>query len=66
MNDTGLPSPFIDIMMLRPALRTSHSAFCACGVGHRARPLPRQAEIAHQLDQIARAAPTGPSRATRR
>jgi len=22
--DTGLPSPFIDIMMLRPALRTSH------------------------------------------
>src|SRR3979490_877538 len=28
MNETGLPSPFIDIMMLRPALRTSQSAFC--------------------------------------
>ena len=28
MKDTGLPSPLIDIMMLRPALRTSHSAFC--------------------------------------
>ena len=25
MKDTGLPSPFIDIMMLRPALRTSQS-----------------------------------------
>ena len=29
MNDTGLPSPFMLIMMLSPALRTSHSAFCA-------------------------------------
>ena len=28
MKETGLPSPFIDIMMLRPALRTSQSAFC--------------------------------------
>ena len=25
-NETGFPSPFIDIMMLRPALRTSHTA----------------------------------------
>ena len=29
MKDTGLPSPFMLIMMLSPALRTSHSAFCA-------------------------------------
>ncbi len=29
MNDTGLPSPFKLIMMLSPALRTSHSARCA-------------------------------------
>ena len=29
MKLTGLPSPFRLIMMLRPALRTSHSAFCA-------------------------------------
>jgi hypothetical protein len=29
MNDTGLPSPFMLIMMLSPALRTSQSAFCA-------------------------------------
>ena len=29
MNDTGLPSPFMLIMMLSPALRTSHRAFCA-------------------------------------
>ncbi len=28
MKLTGLPSPFRLIMMLRPALRTSHSAFC--------------------------------------
>ncbi|MNS72719.1 hypothetical protein D3C72_1061390 [compost metagenome] len=27
MKDTGLPSPFMLIMMFRPALRTSHSAF---------------------------------------
>ncbi len=29
MNETGFPSPFMLIMMLRPALRTSHSAFWA-------------------------------------
>src|SRR5205807_1341881 len=28
MKDTGLPSPFIDIMMFSPALRISHTAFC--------------------------------------
>ncbi len=33
MNDTGLPSPFMLIMMLSPALRTSHSAFCAFASG---------------------------------
>ena len=31
MNDTGFPSPFIDIMMLRPALRTSQMSFCSLG-----------------------------------
>ena len=31
MNDTGLPSPFIDIMMLSPALRTSQMSFCSLG-----------------------------------
>jgi hypothetical protein len=29
MKDTGLPSPRMLIMMFRPALRTSHSAFCS-------------------------------------
>ncbi len=33
MKETGLPSPFIDIMMLSPALRTSHSADCGPGSG---------------------------------
>ncbi len=28
IKDTGLPSPLSDIMMLRPALRTSHRADC--------------------------------------
>ena len=54
MNDTGLPSPFMLIMMLSPALRTSHSAFCAAGVGH-LDDAARQAEIAHQRDEIAQA-----------
>ena len=31
MNDTGFPSPFIDIMMLSPALRTSQTSFCSFG-----------------------------------
>ena len=37
-------------MMLRPALRTSHSAFCGAVVGH-LDDAARQAEVAHQLDQ---------------
>jgi hypothetical protein len=28
MKETGFPSPFMDIMMLRPALRTSQMSFC--------------------------------------
>jgi hypothetical protein len=35
MKDTGLPSPFMLIMMFRPALRTSHSAFCSLASGIR-------------------------------
>ncbi len=31
MKDTGFPSPFMLIMMLSPALRTSQSAFCGPG-----------------------------------
>ena len=52
MNDTGLPSPFMLIMMLRPALRTSHSAFCAPAsvIAHDA---AGQAEVAHQRDEVA-------------
>jgi hypothetical protein len=33
MKDTGFPSPFIDIMMLRPALRTFQSAACCAASG---------------------------------
>ena len=54
MKLTGLPSPFRLIMMLRPALRTSHRFFCGASSGishHRA----GQAEVAHQLDQVASA-----------
>ena len=56
MNDTGLPSPFMLIMMLRPALRTSHSAFCAPAsvMLHDA---SRQAEVAHQRDEVLELAP---------
>ena len=51
MKDTGLPSPFIDIMMLRPALRTSQTSLLQLRVGdldHAA----RQAEVGHQLHQL--------------
>ena len=51
MNDTGLPSPRMLIMMLRPALRTSHSAFCAPASTMRTTQV-RQSEVAHQRDQI--------------
>ena len=49
MKDTGLPSPFIDIMMLSPALRTSQSSLRP-GLGN-LDDAAGQAEIAHQLDQ---------------
>ena len=39
MKDTGLPSPFIDIMMFSPALRTSQTAFC-CGASAISTTLP--------------------------
>ena len=51
MNDTGLPSPFIDIMMLRPAFLTSHTSLCSACVGdldHAA----GEAELGHQLHQL--------------
>ena len=56
MNDTGLPSPFIDIMMLRPALRTSHNSFCACGSVMRtsASRRPRSPEELAQADEPSR------------
>ena len=50
MNDTGLPSPFIDIMMFSPALRTSHNAFCACGVDD-AHDRVGKAQVAHELGE---------------
>ena len=31
MHETGLPSPFMDIMMLSPDLRTSQTSFCNPG-----------------------------------
>ena len=49
MKDTGFPSPFIDIMMLRPALRTSQSSAWP-GLGHLDH-AAGQAEVAHQLVQ---------------
>ena len=48
MKLTGLPSPFRLIMMLRPALRTSHRFFCSAGVDHLDHAAGR-AEIAHHL-----------------
>jgi hypothetical protein len=50
MKETGFPSPFIDIMMLRPASRTSAiAAWKPPSVT--AHHLPGQAEIAHHLLQ---------------
>jgi hypothetical protein len=54
MKLTGLPSPLRLIMMLRPALRTSHSAFCA--PRRASRPRAWAAQVAHQLDQAVAAA----------
>ena len=47
MKLTGLPSPFRLIMMLRPALRTSHRAFCGAssGISTTAPGRPRSATI---------------------
>ena len=50
-------------MMLRPALRTSHSAFCGACVGHLDH-AAGQAEVAHQLDEARRARAAAPSRSS--
>ena len=55
MKETGFPSPFIDIMMLRPALRTSHDRALEGRVG-RLDDGAGEAEIAHQLDELPEAA----------
>ncbi len=52
MKLTGLPSPLRLIMMLRPALRTSHRFFCGASSAHLDH-AAGQAEVAHQLDQVA-------------
>ena len=51
MKLTGLPSPFRLIMMLSPALRTSHSVLLRRVVGH-LDDAAGQAQVAHQLDQL--------------
>ena len=55
MKEIGFPSPFIDIMMLRPSLRTVHTALWKAGsVASMTR--AGEAEIAHQLDELLEAA----------
>ena len=51
MNDTGFPSPFIDIMMLRPASRTAAMSAWNAGIA-RAHHRAGIAEIAHQLFEL--------------
>jgi hypothetical protein len=48
MKETGFPSPFMDIMMLSPASRTSAIAAWK-PPSTRAHHLPGQAEVAHHL-----------------
>ena len=59
MKDTGFRSSFIDIMMLRPDARTSAMAVCSAGSAISTTPphlapifVPREAEIAHHLDEL--------------
>jgi hypothetical protein len=52
MKLTGLPSPRRLIMMFRPALRTSHSAFCGLSAVI-STTLPGRPSVAHQLGRAA-------------